>query len=469
MTFTQEKERQSSRNKAAKEVFSLFPKDTVFRKVQVNTLVNYHIKDKPEFIKDELWDLVFCKLPLYSMFSDIYAELYVGIIDEYLVGIEQPGIFYLFKTDSIDLTNYNTINKLSASSLLNQKTVLNNLETLYNTAKEIYGEDNVCIESGHSNPDLKPLYRYPTNSNANSILILHKPFWIRDQFGIAYKLEKPVSRLNVSASNSIRFDFIDLQPDAYMFDKMYNHSHIYIEEDGIYLKSVCKGSGSPINSALGAYLAIPSEDTAYNLFINYNNLLEQESEQGGPYKRMRKILFNTSRSSVRHFTKNELTNLIKTKKVKVSVNISDSIKVKINKDSIISHVSSLKDGNSNDKINTFDNQSYKVVLEADSVNGEEFFSFIFKDRLIECKSLDFNPDRFDFSDIENNPYWVSSCVSIPPNGFILELENSLSDLLTNHLISNKSTIKAFNYDKNFPKELFGIKEVSGRTNIDSLF
>lgn len=434
------------------------------------------IEEKPDDIPQQIWDTLFA-----SDSSKIknYIELesnrfYTLSLENYSICISTRGIKF-----AIAVINPNTIDereylKSDVFEYWLDKVIGNNwidnaqVHILFKIAKEMYGEQNVSLIPQAC---LDPIISGITSNYKGVILIRHESFWCKDDFGVSILIEDGFTAIlfdsdgQLSGSRPFKFTCSKRDP-VYLHYRLY-HPHVQRSEQKkqMRFKEVCTGEDSPINMALSTWRAEINEDTAFNLLLNYQNLLSKEDEQGVPYQRMRELMKYTSNTSIPTISKREVIEAILDEVVSITVNKTDSkFKININQSSINNLITD--EGNGNSFLNTNDDRIYTKQLDKGDLTDKIYGSFIFNGDKIEVGIDQHDPLRFDFSGVnKDHPQWENASKRLPQESEIAEIETRLNTIV------NYKLIDLYNVNKishEFEEELIGLNKVGRTANVDDL-
>lgn len=448
------------------ELFELFIDFDEFSRTYNNLEEDNFVSEKPDFISDSLWNNLFIKdFPTISMYVD-YEIHYLEIerVNVGIIYIDSSVLIFCF-TKSADFNPGFTVSNVKESLLNKAKpTISKKFKMLCKVAIDIYGEDAVMAVIGSIDPDIASLQP----PSYITILINHKSFWVKDDFGIQYKIGNGFTSVSVRDSGSIYIKFLDISPDALTQNDRWNHPHTKaVPYSHMTLKSVCKGSGSPLNMALGVFADNPNEDNAYNLFFNYNNLIEQESEEGGPYFRLRRVVLKRSSQNMSRMSFDELVTEVKHKNIDIAVSIDSLIQVHIDKDSLTRHLTTINnDQESTYYCNKDKTVYYKKLTSPIVTNFSKSGVIYFNGNKLDVKVQGHDPDRFNISGVGENSQWKQMSMLEPYSHDISELEDKLTYLFINSIIGNQQ-LKTFDYDEN-KKQLSGLITIGRNSDIEDI-
>lgn len=457
--------------KEIENIFDLFKdfenfKETISSEINSNQI----IKEKPDFISEIAWNNLFIKD--YSYFDHNHycyggVQIFYLKIEDINVCLVQSSDSYCFVLLSGTLSSSKNASVASITDLYRNKysfQVNSKMKTLFKEACSFYGEENVKLYNTYLDTTMG---YYNIYFSKIALLIRHRDFWVKDMFGIKFLIKEGFTCIQQDGDIILPPRFIDLQTTNLGSEHHFAHPHIPTigEKYDFIFKDVCTGTGSPFNVAKNSFIDTPNEETAFNYFINYDNLLSQESEEGVPHVRMRKWFLSSRRPSANDISKSDFMQLIKEKNISFSVHISDKIDISISRNSITTYLNSLSEKNTTIFYNTFDNKEYEFKNPSIYENVD-ITTIVFNGESINVKMEPFDSNRLDISEMKNNHHWKPASKLFINSALIDKTEKELASLFM-QLIINELTIKPFTYDKS--KELIGLTEVRRNSNVERIF
>jgi hypothetical protein len=458
----------------AEHIFSILTKDGFdkFNKISIDYRDDVTVlSEKPDFIDSSLWHELFVDNQKYSSIikNNKALRIYFLEIEGINIGLLRSASgyhnFVCFTINRSSNITYGEVNisvrkkyYLDELKFKTERFTRSYVKKLYNACAEVYGEDNTMIALGTLSSNLAVL----TNITLG-ITVLHPEFWVADGFGIKMFIKKGISFFNIGDNSRItNIQFSDLQTDGYSIDRGFCHPHVKPSELCYKIPHrVCLGSGSPINTALSSFVSESTEENALNILYNYNNLLSQEDEQGGPHVRMRFTL-STSVESISYLSGSELRTALKEGEISVGVNISpDDIDVIIKRDSISEYIERKY---SVENSNRYFLREFFGIFDFD-ISGRRKASpykegvIHFKGKEIDVEISEHDPSRFDFTGIKDNPAWSCVTKNNPPFSEIIKQQKQIKSIVNNHILET-CNITPINYAQTYPEELLGIKKIT---------
>lgn len=434
--------------------------------------------DPPDYIPDQCKEHLFIQSEyVFNQMKSIGEQVLFLEIDGVKIGtyVRYKGVFFAFESDMEGTdTDITTIDERLDQARINEDWIdSDKIRAFLSVAKDMYGEENVWVGIPKQDPNF--CHVKIGRSSRVYVIIKHDPFWCCDDFDLRVKLHGGLSSHRFTTDGDINQDLkftTTIKDRVFAYIGMV-HPHVPTVQDHgrVHFRNVCRGSGSPINTAIGAWVDSPcNEDMIYNYLLNFNNLLESESEQGVPHYRMRREILKISRTDgVSNMSYSQLIDAIIEEGIDLSVDVESSgLSIEIDTDSIVDYLSSESGAGERYYKLASENRLYKkeVINNGNSLTYRHG-SMYFNGQEMPIEVVPHKPENFDLSGMsKDSDIWEVLESNYPKEKTLDKAERKISSIANYNLIEEGNVNKISHEE--ISEELLGLSEIQRDSNIDSI-
>jgi len=447
-------------------------------KTRRSSVFNKIVTEKPDNISEDIWDNFFIKDASHlKAATNLLSRYFYGFKPEdskvYYCCIRNfPSVCFLLSEAPSSVETISGSIMVSAYRNSNFDIINQNVDKIrlaYNVLKAIYGDENVKLSYKKYDPYISTFAGLSVIKPC--FFIRHKDFWCEDQYDLRCKISSGISAMRVNDNGKISGNpkFGVSYPDQLYHQVGYRHSHVPSNtyNDAISLGDICRGSGSPINTAKQVMYDQYTDEHIFNFFFNYNNLLSKEDEQGTPHCRMRRYLLksaNSSEHSNRSMQFDDLKEGLRDGVIDVIVDVEDGgFSVKLDEDTISKYLEQNQSSG-----NTIRHKSsggvYKSEVNNFSSSPKVYYEVPFNSQIIKVGICQHDPDIVDLSRIPESRHWSTSLIEPPTPKTITAFNLKINSIANAKVISQYETKNIKSAE--IIEELVGLRNLERNTNVE---